>query len=141
MRFPTVVALAASAVAAYGAAIGKLHEERFDYVVVGGGLTGLVIAARLSEDPEVSVLVLEYGTVDRSNVTQIPYYATTLNLPALRDVPSAPEPHLSDRVYAVRVSQIAGGGSQVNGMAWDLPSAAEFDDCRSCTQSFSNQAK
>lgn len=108
--------------------------KKFDYVIVGGGLTGLVTAARLTEDPDVSVLVLEYGTIDRSNVTQIPYYGTVLNTAGLRNIISAPEPHLNDRQYAVRASQLAGGGSQVNGMQWDLPSAADFDACR-----FSNE--
>lgn len=103
--------------------------ETYDYVIVGGGLTGLVTAARLTENPHVSVLVLEYGTIDRSNLTQIPYYATTLNTAGLRNIVSAPEPHLDNREYPVLVSQIAGGGSQVNGMQWDLPSAADFDAC------------
>lgn len=105
-------------------------QTSFDYVIVGGGLTGLVTAARLTEDPKVSVLVLEYGTIDRSNVTQIPYYGTVLNTAGLRNIISAPEPHLNNKAYAVRASQLAGGGSQVNGMQWDLPSGADFDACR-----------
>jgi choline dehydrogenase-like flavoprotein len=106
-------------------------SREYDYVIVGGGLTGLVTAARLTENPDVSVLVLEYGIIDRSNVTQIPYYGTVLNTGGLRNITSAPEPHLDNRQYAVRAAQIAGGGSQVNGMQWDLPSAADFDACRS----------
>lgn len=131
MRYTTTLgALATCSAVESGAAIGKNQAKEYDYVIVGGGLTGLVTAARLSEDPDVSVLVLEYGTVDRSNITQIPYYGTTLNIAGLRDVPSAPEPQLNDRVYGVLASQIAGGGSQVNGMQWDLPSAADFDACK-----------
>jgi len=109
---------------------GQNSTKEYDYVIVGGGLTGLVTAARLTENPDVSVLVLEYGTVDRSNVTQIPYYGTVLNTAGLRSINSAPEPHLHNRSYAVRASQLAGGGSQLNGMQWDLPSGADFDACR-----------
>lgn len=41
--------------------ISDLGSETFDYVVVGGGTSGLVVATRLSEDPQVSVLVIEAG--------------------------------------------------------------------------------
>lgn len=132
MRFgSTLGALAACAAPALVTAVDQHSREKYDYVIVGGGLTGLVTAARLTENPKVSVLVLEYGTIDRSNVTQIPYYGTILNTAGLRNITSAPEPHLGNKTYAVRVSQLAGGGSQVNGMQWDLPSGADFDACRS----------
>ena len=114
---------------AAGLASAQNSSTEYDYVIVGGGLTGLVAAARLTEDPDVSVLVLEYGIIDRSNVTQIPYYGTVLNTAGLRAVTSAPEPNMNNRQYAVRAAQIAGGGSQLNGMQWDLPSAADFDAC------------
>jgi hypothetical protein len=122
------------ALAAFTAA-NTVTAKTYDYVIVGGGLTGLVTAARLTEDPDVSVLVLEYGIIDRSNVTKIPYYGTVLNTAGLRPVLSAPEPHMNNRQYAVRAAQIAGGGSQLNGMQWDLPSAADFDACKPRSQS------
>jgi choline dehydrogenase-like flavoprotein len=102
------------ALAAFTAA-NTVTAKTYDYVIVGGGLTGLVTAARLT---------------DRSNVTQIPYYGTVLNTAGLRAVTSAPEPNMNNRQYAVRAAQIAGGGSQLNGMQWDLPSAADFDACK-----------
>jgi choline dehydrogenase-like flavoprotein len=111
-------------------ATNVVSAKTYDYVIVGGGLTGLVTAARLTEDPDVSVLVLEYGMIDRSNVTQIPYYGTVLNTAGLRPITSAPEPNMNNRQYAIRAAQIAGGGSQLNGMQWDLPSAADLDACR-----------
>ena len=126
----TLGALVAFTTANLVTASEQRPPREYDYVIVGGGLTGLVTAARLTEDPDVSVLVLEYGMVDRSNVTQIPYYGTVLNTAGLRNITSASEPHLDNRQYAVRAAQIAGGGSQVNGMQWDLPSAADFDACR-----------
>lgn len=114
---------------AAGLASAQNTSTEYDYVIVGGGLTGLVAAARLTENPDVSVLVLEYGIIDRSNVTQIPYYGTVLNTAGLRNITSAPEPHLNNKSFAVRASQLAGGGSQLNGMQWDLPSGADFDAC------------
>lgn len=76
---------------------------------------------------QVSVLVLEYGTEDRSNITKIPYYATTLNTPSLRPLKSVPEPQAGNQTFSVLVSQVAGGGSQVNGMAWNYGSAGDYD--------------
>ncbi|KAK6072559.1 GMC oxidoreductase [Seiridium cupressi] len=101
--------------------------SQYDYVIVGGGLTGLVVATRLTEDPNVSVLVLEYGAEDRSNLTKIPYYGTSLNTAALRSLTSAPEPQAGNQTFAVRVSQVPGGGSQVNGMAWNYGSIGDYD--------------
>lgn len=132
MRFATAVgALIACATAATSASPGKQHAEEFDYVIVGGGLTGLVAATRLTEDPDVSVLVLEYGWIDRRNVTKIPYYAPIRNLDSLRIFTSAPEPYLNESRLPILVGAAAGGGSQVNGMEWDLPSSVEYDACKS----------
>ncbi|KAL2369376.1 hypothetical protein RJZ57_006222 [Blastomyces gilchristii] len=102
-------------------------RNAFDYIIVGGGLTGLVAAHRLSENLFVSVLVLEYGVIDRSNKTLIPYLATSLNIPAMFDIRTAPEPGLEGNTYAVRAGSVAGGGSTVNGMAYDRASVADYD--------------
>ena len=46
--------------------------EEFDYVIVGAGSAGCVLAARLTEDPKVSVLVLEFGGSDTNPISQMP---------------------------------------------------------------------
>ncbi|KAK6076424.1 GMC oxidoreductase [Seiridium cupressi] len=122
------ISLLASSVAAR--CVGRYTNDsstQYDYLIVGGGLTGLVAATRLSEDPNVSVLVLEYGDFDRSNTTQIPYYGTTLNTASMRAVQTAPEPYLNDTVFSIYTGAVPGGGSQVNGMQWDYPSKADID--------------
>lgn len=101
--------------------------REYDYIIVGGGLTGLVVANRLSEDPNVSVLVLEYGIIDRSNTTRVPYYGTSLNMGAMFNITSGPEPAMQNRSYAIRAGAIAGGGSSVNGMTLNRASAGDYD--------------
>lgn len=85
------------------------------------------IALYLTCQCQVSVLVLEYGAEDRSNLTKIPYYGSTLNTASLRSITSAPEPQAGNQTFAVRVSQVPGGGSQVNGMAWNYGSVGDYD--------------
>ena len=134
----TAIVLFASLASAHVLPGGHLHprpEPRapstsgntYDYVIVGGGLTGLVAATRLTEDPDVNVLVLEYGIIDRSNATLVPFYATSLNTGAMFNITSAPEPFLNGNRAAVRAGSITGGGSSVNGMTFDLGSAGDYD--------------
>lgn len=75
----------------------------------------------------VNVLVLEYGPVDRSNVTLIPYYGTELNFPAMFDLASAPEPFMEGAVAPVFIGAVAGGGTTVNGLTYNIASAADYD--------------
>lgn len=116
----------------------------FDYVIVGGGLSGLVVANRLSENPAgmvfssvwqvdsdllvtVSVLVLEYGRIDRSNQTLWPGFAQQVNTADIFNISSAPEPAMENKTFGVLAGAVAGGGSTVNGMELDRASAADYN--------------
>ena len=57
--------------------------EHFDYVIIGAGSAGSVLAARLSEDPSTRVLVLEFGGSDRSVLIQMP---SALSIPMNMDL-------------------------------------------------------
>lgn len=72
-------------------------------------------------------MVLEYGVIDRSNTTTIPYYGTTLQSDKFRDISSDAEPYLGKKTYDVNVAKVAGGGSQVNGMAFHYASKGDYD--------------
>ncbi|KAB2570998.1 putative choline dehydrogenase protein [Lasiodiplodia theobromae] len=113
----------ASAVAVTGSVDGK----SYDYIIVGGGLSGLVAANRLSENSKVSVLVIEYGPLDRSNKTLVPYYATSTNTAGMFNISSAPEPFLANATFPLMAGSIVGGGSAVNGMVCGRASAADYD--------------
>ncbi len=92
----------------------------FDYIVVGGGSTGCVIASRLSENPDVSVLLLEEGPRDRSPYIHIPgaYYKTAQG-PLLKRIAWEPTAE-QERVETPTMVQarVLGGGSSVNAMIY-----------------------
>ncbi|ORY17207.1 hypothetical protein BCR34DRAFT_505986 [Clohesyomyces aquaticus] len=109
----------------------QLYENAntYDYVIVGGGVTGLVVANRLSEDTTKSVVVVEAGRADDNPNIRMPYGAsyplnTTLLWP---NYVSDPEPELAGKTWNVRVAQVLGGGSVVNGMMYDRGSAADYN--------------
>ncbi|KAF2851574.1 GMC oxidoreductase [Plenodomus tracheiphilus IPT5] len=101
----------------------------YDYVIVGGGVTGLVVANRLTENDNVSVLVIEAGgAYDNPNI-RLPYAANyPLNNSLLwSNYMSEPEPALGNKTWSVSVGQVLGGGSIVNGMMYDRASKADYD--------------
>ncbi|CZR58689.1 related to choline dehydrogenase [Phialocephala subalpina] len=105
----------------------EAQNQTYDYIIVGGGLSGLVVANRLSEDPSKSVLVIENGYIDDGPATSIPYMATILNVADMYNIFSAPEPYLNNLSVRVAVGNVVGGGSVVNGMFWDRGSNADYD--------------
>ncbi|RYP16596.1 hypothetical protein DL765_005057 [Monosporascus sp. GIB2] len=104
------------------------ETDTFDYIIVGGGTSGLVVANRLSEDTSVTVLVVEHGYIDNNPYTQIPQAVAQFpNTAELWNVTSAPEPYLGGSTFAVRMASVVGGGSVVNGMLADRGSKADYD--------------
>ncbi|KAK4210072.1 oxygen-dependent choline dehydrogenase [Rhypophila decipiens] len=103
-------------------------KSSYDYIIAGGGLSGLVVANRLSEDAKVSVLVVEFGDFDDSWNTAMPYYANQRQSPSLMFVAeSLSQPNLNDRTFDVVSGATVGGGSTVNGMAVVRGEAADYD--------------
>ncbi|KAL6712127.1 hypothetical protein ACN47E_000004 [Coniothyrium glycines] len=100
--------------------------KTFDYIIVGGGLTGLTVANRLSEDSTRTVLVIENGYKIDDVTTQIPSFANSLNTALMYDITSAPDANTGG-THPVWVGNVVGGGSMVNGMAFDRASAADYD--------------
>ncbi|KAF2473380.1 alcohol oxidase [Lindgomyces ingoldianus] len=105
----------------------SVKEQKYDYIIVGGGLTGLVVANRLSELRDRTVLVIENGYIDDSLTTKVPNLANSLNSADMYSITSAPDPNLGNATYPVQVGNVVGGGSVVNGMAFDRASAADYD--------------
>ncbi|KAJ0415356.1 hypothetical protein BJY00DRAFT_317894 [Aspergillus carlsbadensis] len=100
----------------------------YDYVVVGGGVSGLVVAHRLSEDPRTTVLVIEAGKIDNySQEIQYPRYASFAGVDNSWPITSLPVPGLNNRTAGVAAARVLGGGCAINGMAFDRGSPGDYD--------------
>ncbi|KAK7973204.1 hypothetical protein PG988_007338 [Apiospora saccharicola] len=102
-------------------------SDTYDYVIVGGGTSGLAIANRLTEDPNTSVLVIERGGFDDKPQAIVPYYATGLDTSVMIRPKSAPVSNLNNSKWDVNEAAVVGGGSVVNGMGYLRGSRAGYD--------------
>jgi choline dehydrogenase len=106
--------------------------ETFDYVIVGAGSAGCVLANRLSADPKVTVALLEAGPRDLNPWIHIPagYYRNILNPSITWQFGCGPEPHLGGRMVNWPRGRVLGGTSAINGLLYVRGQAADFNHWR-----------
>jgi choline dehydrogenase len=105
-------------------------KNRYDYVVIGSGSAGSVIAARLAEDPATKVLLLEAGPKDDHLYIRMP---AALGFPLMNDrfnwfYDSEPEPYLNNRTIHESRGRVLGGSSSINGMNWVRANPRDYDN-------------
>ncbi|EPS44926.1 hypothetical protein H072_1071 [Dactylellina haptotyla CBS 200.50] len=107
--------------------VGSLRSS-YDYIIVGGGQSGLVIGNRLSEDSSKTVLIVEYGYID-TNPSQLEP-SSAVNYPSrdLFNVTSVPQTGIGGKRVSVYAASVVGGGSTVNGMLFDRGAAEDYDN-------------
>lgn len=104
-------------------------RETFDYIVVGAGASGAALAARLSEDPAISVLLLEAGGPDKKQEVHIPAAFSKLFKSSLDwDYNTEPQEHLGDRSIYWPRGKMLGGSTSINAMMWVRGFAADYDE-------------
>jgi choline dehydrogenase len=103
------------------------RNSSFDYIIVGSGAAGCVLADRLSRDPSVSVLVLEAGGSDRSVIHLVPKGVRfTMSNPKYTKT-YVTEPYGEGKVDTWYRGRVIGGSTTINGQVWNRGWAPQYD--------------
>ncbi|KAK8103631.1 uncharacterized protein PG998_010664 [Apiospora kogelbergensis] len=110
-------------------ALAEFVQREFDYLVIGGGTAGLAVAARLTEDPDITVGVLEAGPAVTDNETiNIPgYYGETLGTNLDWQFQTTAQPGLGGRSLKWPRGKVLGGTSALNFMTWNRGNREDYD--------------
>lgn len=101
----------------------------FDYLIVGGGSAGCVLAARLSENPDITVALLEAGPVDSSALIHCPAGLAVMAQTGQANwqVDCVPQPGLNGRPGHSRLGKVLGGSSSINAMIYIRGQRQDYD--------------
>lgn len=107
-----------------------MSSDSFDYVIVGGGSAGCVLANRLSEDPSVSVALIEAGGEHNKFLINMPLgYGKTIYSPKYSwDMHTRPEPGSENQTFYLPRGRLLGGSSSINGLLYIRGQHQDYDD-------------
>ncbi|GAA6064295.1 hypothetical protein JCM10212_002475 [Sporobolomyces blumeae] len=105
-------------------------RKSFDYIICGGGTAGCVLASRLSEDPNVKVLVVEAGESDQKQLmSRIPAgWGNLWKTPAEWNFETVPQEHCDGRTMYQPRGKMLGGCSSINAQCYQHCSPSDYDD-------------
>ena len=105
-----------------------MADQGYDYVIVGGGSSGCVLANRLSENPDVKVLMLEAGGKDSHPYIHMPVGFSRLTAgPRTWGFNTVPQKHALGREIPYAQAKVLGGGSSVNAEIFTRGNPADYD--------------
>ncbi|MGZ5829050.1 MAG: GMC family oxidoreductase, partial [Xanthobacteraceae bacterium] len=103
--------------------------KEYDYIIVGAGSAGCVLASRLTEDPDIKVLLLEAGKSDRHIWLKLPLKFRDL-MTVMRfnwGYDTEPEPDMGGRSIYLPRGKVLGGSSSINGMMYCRCHPSDYD--------------
>src|SRR5215470_2313520 len=108
---------------------GKVLDRSYDYVIVGAGSAGCVVARRLLDGADGTVLVLEAGGSDEGvkSLWNPPQWVENIGSPYDWAYHYAPSPHVDHRSIPLALGKVLGGSGSINAMVWTRGNRADFD--------------
>ncbi|MBL4768470.1 MAG: GMC family oxidoreductase N-terminal domain-containing protein [Rhodobacteraceae bacterium] len=105
-----------------------MTNKGYDYVIVGGGAAGCVLAARLSENPDAQVLLLEAGGPDRNPYIHMPVgFSKLTSGPLTWGLKTVPQRHANNREIPYAQAKVLGGGSSINAEVFTRGNPVDYD--------------
>lgn len=104
-------------------------RDEYDYIIVGGGTAGCVLASRLTEDPSISVLLVERGSLKAGWLSRIPLLSSHFasDGSSTRIVTSTPQEHVNGRSFPIAGGNSLGGASKINAMLYTRGLPGEYN--------------